>query len=104
MKREEWQPIAQLDAIAVGDKITVVENLRHPQDKSFQGDMLVVRAVDSPFVIVQPRYTERPFSLDARLWVFKKFSPEAIAALESTRTKPQSAGIAPSAAPSQQEP
>lgn len=75
--------MSQLDSLAVGDVIAIVENRRHPTDKSWQGHPLRVEAIDAPFLAVSDIHHKRPYgriSLDSRQFVFMKLSESYVSA------------------------
>jgi len=71
-----------MDEIQVGSYFTIVNNLRIPTDRSWQGDILRCNAIDWPFYACEEmRGFRLKFKLDARLFEFKLLSPDYIKAL-----------------------
>lgn len=71
------------DKIKVGMDITVLNDKESPSDKSFQGDPLRVKCIDSPFIVVYKvnEGDHYPFPLDTRYYEFKKLSKDYVKAL-----------------------
>lgn len=73
--------------IVIGQHVTVVSTVRGNngyEDKSYQGDIMTVLAVDLPYIAVEfktglsSQYGTKSKSLDTRRHTFKELSPEYV--------------------------
>lgn len=73
------------DSLSVGDIVTVTANTRMPSDHSFQGDPLVVVAIEPPFIAVKSsRLCNHAFPLDTRDFTLMRISREYFDAVNLT--------------------